>query len=264
MIKVPGLSHYYGGKGASGVPQTIINFFPPHDIYFELFLGGGSIMKYKKPAPVYNLGMDIDSNIIDLWKNATNFPQEKGGYTFKQGCAIEFLKSLFTENNFFNDINLKFKSLLIYLDPTYIIGTRKSKKAVYKYELSFDQHIELLQTITLMETMIILNGITYPEIEIYIAISCYEHPVYSKFLKDWYHVTFKSQTRNGVATEHLYMNYPKPKELHDYNFLGKNFRERERIRNKIKRHVNRLKQLPILERNAILDTFKNEFFNHIK
>lgn len=41
---------YPGGKAAAGVYQRIINLMPPHSLYIEPFLGGGAIMKLKKPA----------------------------------------------------------------------------------------------------------------------------------------------------------------------------------------------------------------------
>jgi hypothetical protein len=71
-------------------------------------------------------------------------------------------------------------------------------------------------------------------------------------LPGWRKIHFKAQTRRGTATETLYMNYPEPKQLHDYRFIGTNYRDRDRIQQKIKRHVNRLQRLPVLERNAII------------
>jgi site-specific DNA-adenine methylase len=41
---------YPGGKNGSGVYQQIINQIPPHEIYVEPFLGGGAILRMKKPA----------------------------------------------------------------------------------------------------------------------------------------------------------------------------------------------------------------------
>jgi hypothetical protein len=41
---------YAGGKNGAGVYQTIINLMPPHDVYIEPFLGGGAIMRQKRPA----------------------------------------------------------------------------------------------------------------------------------------------------------------------------------------------------------------------
>lgn len=40
----------------------------------------------------------------------------------------------------------------------------------------------------------------------------------------------------------------------------RNYIERQRIKRKIERHVNRLKRLPDEERNAILEAIKKEFY----
>ena len=48
------------------------------------------------------------------------------------------------------------------------------------------------------------------------------------------------------------MNYSPPVELHDYRYLGNNFRERERIKKRSKRWVRRLKSMPVLEGQALL------------
>jgi hypothetical protein len=52
------------------------------------------------------------------------------------------------------------------------------------------------------------------------------------------------------------MNYPEPFELHDYSYLGDNFRERERIKRKKARWTERLKSMPALERFAILSVLQ--------
>jgi hypothetical protein len=53
------------------------------------------------------------------------------------------------------------------------------------------------------------------------------------------------------------MNYPPPIELHDYRYLGDNFRERERITKRTKRWVARLKKMPVLERKALLSAISS-------
>ena len=60
-------------------------------------------------------------------------------------------------------------------------------------------------------------------------------------------------TRGGrLATEWVWMNYADPVALHDYRYLGEDFRERERIKRKTQRWVNRLQTMPLLERRALL------------
>lgn len=40
--------NYPGGKGLSF--KKFINLMPPHDVYIETHLGGGSIIRKKRPA----------------------------------------------------------------------------------------------------------------------------------------------------------------------------------------------------------------------
>ncbi len=72
--------------------------------------------------------------------------------------------------------------------------------------------------------------------------------------------TFEAQTRGGrPATEHVWFNYPEPIKLHDYSYLGKNFRERERIKRKKQRWVTRIERMPMLERRAPLNAIDEVF-----
>jgi DNA adenine methylase len=51
---------YPGGKNGAGVYQAIINRMPPHSVYIEPFLGGGALMRLKRPAAL-NIGLDRDA-----------------------------------------------------------------------------------------------------------------------------------------------------------------------------------------------------------
>lgn len=67
-------------------------------------------------------------------------------------------------------------------------------------------------------------------------------------------------TRSGhSATEWLWFNYPEPVALHDYRFLGDNYRERERIKRKKQRWVARLSTMPLLERRALLSAISESW-----
>ena len=57
MLK--GMATYPGGKNGPGVYQRIISLMPPHQTYIEPFLGGGAIMRLKRPASL-NIGIDRD------------------------------------------------------------------------------------------------------------------------------------------------------------------------------------------------------------
>ena len=54
------MNYYPGGKG--GVFQRLINIMPSHEVYIETHLGGGAVMRNKRPAR-YNIGIEIDPKI---------------------------------------------------------------------------------------------------------------------------------------------------------------------------------------------------------
>jgi len=127
----------------------------------------------------------------------------------------------------------------VYVDPPYLMETRRQQRQLYRYEYSESQHIELLDCLKVLPCPVMVSG--------------YWSKLYADMLAGWRVQSFEAWTRgNTPATEYLWMNYPRPLELHDYTHLGDNFRERERIKRKKARWVKRLKKMPLLERQAIL------------
>lgn len=128
------------------------------------------------------------------------------------------------------------KHYLKAFDP---LKVRKSKKQLYAFEFADEsQHVALLETIT--------------QCTCNVMISTYDNDLYNTYLAAWNKHSFVSQTRQGQAIETIYFNYEPPVILHDFRYLGKNFRERERIKRKVKRFQDRMHNLPPAERNAIL------------
>ena len=86
-----------------------------------------------------------------------------------------------------------------------------------------------------------------------VMISGYSSPLYAKELKKWNAAAYQTTTRGGKpVAEWLWYNYPRPVALHDYRFLGSNFRERERIRRQQKRWKGKLERMDTLQRQALL------------
>lgn len=220
--------NYQGGKG--GVYQKLINLMPPHEVFIETHLGGGAVMRNKRPAK-RNIGIEIDPGVIELW---TKF--QPPDFEMVRGDALEYLKRFpFAGKEF------------VYCDPPYLRETRKKSARLYKYEYTRRQHIELLETIKSLPCKVMISG--------------YESSLYQESLKGWHAHSFQAACHHGVATEWVWMNYSAPLELHDYRFLGGNFRERERIKRKSRRWVTKLKSLPVLERQALLSaiqTFRDQ------
>ena len=134
---------YPGGKGGSGVYQAVINQMPPHRIYVEAFLGGGSILLAKKPAPAGNIGIDIDTAVTERWQG-----DEIPNLQIIQANALEWLAS----NNLSGDT-------LVYLDPPYLMHTRSCKRRVYRYEFELPgHHQQLLDIIKGLSCMVMISG----------------------------------------------------------------------------------------------------------
>ena len=91
------------------------------------------------------------------------------------------------------------KDTLFYLDPPYVPETRKNKKA-YKYELSADDHVKLVNRILNIEGKVILSGY---ENDIYKKL---EENGWSKILLGEYHI--KSAGKNNKkGKEFIWINY---------------------------------------------------------
>lgn len=220
---------YFGGKNGEGVAQQIINQIRPHDVYMELFAGSGAVAQRKKPAKLKTIIADLDERVYNAWiASTTDIPNCEVLHV----CAITFLSA------FWFDPSLRY---CIYLDPPYPLKSRKSDREVYRYEMTDQQHYDLLAVVK-----------SLPE-NVDVIISTYGNEIYTHALAGWRTHTFNAATRRGSATEYLFMNYINNEAyLHQYDFLGKDYIDRQRIKRKIDREVNKLVNLPAAERRAIL------------
>jgi site-specific DNA-adenine methylase len=210
---------YPGGKAAAGVYQKIINLMPPHSLYVEPFLGGGAIMQRKRSAP-RSIGLDLDPHVIAAWEPLPHVAVQLGD-------ALDFLSTF----QFPHDA-------LIYCDPPYLLETRRSGP-LYRCEITTAQHEHLLALITRLPCQVMISG--------------YWSQLYAEALQEWPALSFEAMTRGGTtATEWLWCNFLPPHSLHDYQYLGRDFRERERIKRKTQRWKARLLRMPALERQALM------------
>jgi len=222
------LENYPGRKNGSGIFQNIINLMPKHDIYIEPFLGSGAILKNKDSARV-NIGIDISSSIIK------NYITGQGSY-YMTGDSLKFLDA---GSLLINSIHEHFQKILIYCDPPYRIITRRSGSKIYKNEFTDIDHANFLAMV--------------PNLKCYVMISCYDNDMYSEALHDWNKEHFKTVTRKGKATETVYYNFNPDLPKHQYNFMGKNFRERAAIKGRVNRNALKIMNMPQNERNYLLD-----------
>lgn len=208
---------YLGAKNGSGVYQTIINLLPPHDTYIELFLGTGAVMKRKAPAS-RQIGIDLNRECIDGFESEHDVE-------LLNVCAFDFMRSF--------DFSSSGRTV-IYADPTYVRETRTSN-ARYKFELTDQQHVELLDILESVDAFVLLSG--------------YRNRIYERLT--WWSVDFQAMTRGGVRTETVWCNF-EPKDIHYHTYAGKNFTDRQRIQRKSARWASSYAKLPAGERSAIL------------
>ena len=208
---------YDGGKGV--VYPHIINLMPPHWRYIETHLGGGAVMRHKRPAEV-QVAIEIDRAVI-----------ESHGPTLNRVCevieadAVEWLEQA----------NLD-EGTLVYADPPYHPETRRRRR-VYRHDYTEEDHERLLEILLGLPTMVMISG--------------YACPLYEDRLRTWNRHTFLAKTHVGMRRECVWFNYPRPIHLHDYRYLGETFREREVIRRRQARLKERLLRLSATERASI-------------
>jgi DNA adenine methylase len=234
---------YPGGKASPGVYQRIICQMPPHQVYIEPFLGGGSVMRLKLPAR-WNYGIDRDRAVVAAaaaLAGSGDWVQHRppgslagddaaAGFEFVAGDGIDWLAA-----------RRSFASTVVYCDPPYVISARRSPRRMYRYELEDDRHVDLLRVLVELDCPVLLSG--------------YDSKLYRDRLSSWRVVRYPVMTRGGYQVEEsLWMNYPEPLDLHDYGYLGDGFRERERIKRKRARWTSRLLAMPALERYALLSS----------
>lgn len=215
----PGVS-YPGGKAGAGVYQTIINQQPPHDLYVEPFVGGGAILRAKRPA-LRSIALDLAGDVVARLADLA-------GVEAVQGCGLEWLaRHRYSGRE------------LVYADPPYLRSARRSGRDLYQFEWTDADHQKFLGIVTALPCMVQVSG--------------YWSDLYAEALAGWRCIRFQAMTRAGrPAEECLWMNYPEPVALHDYRYLGRDYRERERIKRKAVRWRDGLGRLPDLERQAIL------------
>lgn len=247
---------YPGGKNGAGVYQNIINRMPPHEVYIEPFLGGGAVMRLKKPA-LLNIGLDLDTEALFQFSRCLHTtPSETAWAPIAPIVQLDDSRSLHAVISVArgsSDPTMALGHLnafdflrrypftgneLVYCDPPYMHSTR-GRADRYRFELTDNQHSELLTILKALPCRVMLSG--------------YWTLFYEQKLSGWATAHFQTTNRAGKkTTEWLWFNFPEPVALHDYRYLGKDFRERERIKRKKARWVAKLENMPVLERRALL------------
>ena len=213
---------YPGGKNHGSSYPRIINQIPPHEVYIEPFAGSAAIRRFLRPS---KRSLLIDLDAAALGRLAAVVPQAKLLHT----DGLAWLEA---------DLSMLRVSTVIYCDPPYLASACASRLR-YEHVLSDEQHARLLRRLK--------------QLPCYVLISGYRSRLYGEMLADWRLVSWMQITRGGgMAEECLWCNFPEPVELHDYRYLGANFRERQDVRRQQKRWRAKLAAMSTLKRQALL------------
>jgi hypothetical protein len=248
---------------------------PPHQVYIEPFLGGGAILRLKRPAAL-NIAMDLHRPAVDAFLELASpglqvsaepagsrdtLPRSPIGVNGDAHRLAPSSKAMLPDPSspatmrpaappvlkvraacglaFLETLSpdLANGATLVYCDPPYMRETRSSGR-LYEHEMSDLDHQRLLRWAIATPCRVMISG--------------YWSKLYGSTLRKWRCSRFQAMTRGGLAEECVWANFPEPDELHDYRYLGEGFRERERIKRKKSRWMARLQRMPLLERRCLL------------
>ena len=130
---------YDGGKGTCYA--QIINLIPPHERYIETHLGGGSVMRHKRPANE-QYGIDCDLAVVEMWRRDLPSPNWK----IVHGDAVVQIERLLPDARTF-----------IYADPPYHPDTRRRSR-VYRHDYTVEDHERLLDCLTSLPCNVMISG----------------------------------------------------------------------------------------------------------
>lgn len=218
---------YPGGKGKCY--QQLISLMPPHAIYIESHLGGGAVLRNKRPARL-SIGIDADAKVIERWQR-----EQPGLCSLVHGDATEFLANY----SFSGDE-------LVYADPPYLAETRRRAK-VYRHDYSTADHERLLSVLISLPCSVMLSG--------------YDSAMYRDLLADWRCISFAAKTHVDVRQEWVWLNFDPPATLHDASHLGATYRERQTIKRRCARMVDRFGRMDPVERNQVLAMLNDQYGN---
>lgn len=209
---------YPGGKGKCY--QQLINLMPEHEVYIESHLGGGAVMRNKRPAK-YSIGIELDPVTLKRW-NSIKIP---GMELVNEDALIYLSRFPFSGAEF------------VYADPPYLPQTRRRER-VYRCDYSTEDHVALLELLRELPCSVMVSG--------------YESELYNDMLSGWRRVRFDAKTHVDMRQEWVWMNYSEPTVLHDARYLGANFRERQQIHRRQETIRRRVQEMPAAERSEFI------------
>jgi hypothetical protein len=136
---------------------------------------------------------------------------------------------------------------LLYLDPEYLAnsrsqGGRRRRDACYRHPFeTLAKHKALLRLAKSLPCLTMISG--------------YPTDLYRVELEDagWNVIPYIAPTRGKPREERVWFNFPPPTAIHDTRYVGKDFRDRTRIKRKVGRWAKRFAAMDPLERQVIAE-----------
>lgn len=192
--------HYPGAKNNSGFFQFFMNILPKHSIFIEGCAGSGVIA-----ANIYDRSKVILIEIDDI----TEAQLRK---TMPPAISIRhtsIFKYIDEHPEIFSN-----PSVVLYLDPPYPFPARRSGANLYRHEWSLNDHRKMIRKVRHLKCKIM--------------ISTRQNDLYSRCFAGWHQHNFYTVDRAGGTVEIVYTNFdPATLELFSYDYLGRNFVERQ-------------------------------------
>ena len=205
---------YPGGKNSPGVAQRIISEIPRHRVFVELFGGSAAIARLMLPS---ERTIVVDKDAAAVARFGGGIRRSCPRVELIHGDAVRWLMSIWDQIQ---------ADWCIYADPPYHPETLRGPQ---KYRCRFDagDHLRLLSLLLELPCQVLISG--------------YRHPLYDVTLSAWRRIGYWTYDRTGRRrSESLWMNFPRPRVLHDPRFVGTNRRTRERRRRRITTFAGRI------------------------
>lgn len=214
------------------IADQLVSNIPEHKSYLEPYFGSGAVLFNKPPSPIETIN-DLDDDVINLFQCIRDHSQQLAAmiaaipYSRKRDKTgreraynlsnwyhlpewieeiAERLRNIQIEHKPALDLIREFDSpdSFFYLDPPYLLNTRSAKQ--YQYEMTEEDHIQLLETIVHCSAQIMISG--------------YDTPLYNDYLHTWDTLRIPNQTTSGVVREEIvWMNYTHQLSLYDFGIL---------------------------------------------